>query len=74
MKSCNGCKYADWQRTANGRLHPNGEGVCTAIVVLPRLPVAMYWPGKHDPKPYGGTISRRLEHETHCPYFVRDQA
>ena len=29
MKNCTDCKYADWQRTAAGKLHPSGDGECT---------------------------------------------
>jgi hypothetical protein len=30
---CAGCKWADWKRTASGRLHPDGEGQCTHPIV-----------------------------------------
>jgi len=26
---CLDCKFADWNRTANGRLHPSGDGRCS---------------------------------------------
>lgn len=26
---CETCKFADWERTSNGRLHPGGHGKCT---------------------------------------------
>lgn len=26
---CEGCLFADWDRTSNGRLHPNKMGTCT---------------------------------------------
>lgn len=25
---CEGCKFANWERTSNGRLHPSGMGKC----------------------------------------------
>lgn len=25
---CEQCKYAEWKRTKNGRLHPSGQGRC----------------------------------------------
>lgn len=28
---CDGCKYAEWQLTKNGRLHPSGDGKCTYL-------------------------------------------
>ena len=34
---CDGCKFANWKRTTNGRLHPDGSGKCewVATVALP---------------------------------------
>lgn len=26
---CEGCRWAEWSRTAAGRLHPSGDGRCT---------------------------------------------
>jgi hypothetical protein len=26
---CESCRFAKWQRTANGRRHPSGDGRCT---------------------------------------------
>jgi hypothetical protein len=70
MKACDGCKYAKWERTKSGALHPNGEGACTYHWKLPPLPVAMYW--VNIPTPSGGLINRKRDrHYTHCPYFQR---
>ena len=68
MKTCNGCKYADWQRTAAGRLHPSGDGKCTYEYKVPRLPLAFYYIGG-TPAPCGGHISRRRKFKEHCPYW-----
>lgn len=73
MKSCNGCKYANWERTANGSLHPSGEGTCTYFWIMPPLPSAFRWPGSMTPRPYGGAISRRKEYDRSCQYFVRSK-
>ena len=27
--TCDKCKFANWKRTSNGRLHPDGTGRCT---------------------------------------------
>ena len=29
--NCNGCLYAEWKRTSNGRLHPDKMGRCTYL-------------------------------------------
>lgn len=69
MKSCVGCKYAEWKTTTTGRLHPSGDGKCTYQYKVPPLPGCMYF--IHDPKPIGGDINRREELMSHCPYFDR---
>jgi len=28
MKQCLDCVHAQWKRTANGRMHPSGDGKC----------------------------------------------
>ena len=70
MKNCKGCKYADWQRTAAGKLHPSGDGRCKYPWKMPLLPASMYWLG--SARPSGGRISRRENFEDHCPYYTRD--
>jgi hypothetical protein len=69
MKSCTGGKYARWQKTKAGRLHPSGDGECTFKVKIPQLPASMYWIGRTDPVPHGGHINRREDLEDHCVYF-----
>ena len=68
MKSCKGCKYAKWERTNAGRLHPSGDGVCTYKVKLPTLPASRSWLGG-APVSLGGSIERRRELSRHCPCF-----
>lgn len=29
LSACVGCVHAEWDKTRNGRRHPNGEGRCT---------------------------------------------
>jgi hypothetical protein len=29
MTICEGCKFAEWVLTSNGRRHPSGQGKCT---------------------------------------------
>ena len=70
MRTCDGCKYADWKRTDARRLHPSGDGKCTYEWKVPPLPQSMYWLSSH-PVPYGGQISRKRELPDHCAYFVR---
>lgn len=71
MKNCTDCRHADWQRTANGRLHPSGEGMCRFPVVLPTLPASRHWWGESPPVPAGGYINRHKELKNHCPCFER---
>jgi len=69
MKSCRDCKYAEWDRTSKGRLHPSGSGRCTFKVKVPPLPASMYWIG--TTKPAGGYINRQGELLEHCAYYAR---
>lgn len=70
MKNCTGCKYAKWNRTASGKLHPSGDGSCLFKYKPPPIPASMFWLGG-DPKPSGGYINRREELLEHCVYFER---
>lgn len=67
MKSCIGCVHADWAKTANGRLHPSGDGRCTYSYQLPPLPVSMYWIFFYEKTPSGGYINRRRDSDKVCP-------
>lgn len=71
MKWCKDCKYAKWERTKNGSLHPNGEGRCSYQYTVPPLPASMYW--INTPIPAGGMINRKKELKTHCPYWQRKE-
>lgn len=70
MKTCNGCKHAEWVRNAAGNLHPSGRGRCTYQYKLPELPACMYWIS--TPSPSGGFfIDRKKELEKHCVYWSK---
>ena len=72
MKTCIGCKCADWYRTKAGKLHPSGEGRCTYPWAMPPLPQSMHWVGRDgSPVPYGGYISRREVSADDCVYYGR---
>lgn len=71
MKNCARCKYAEWRRTENGKLHPSGDGKCGYPWELKPLPSSMYWVGS-SPKPVGGWINRRKDFEYHCPYWTQE--
>jgi hypothetical protein len=71
VKSCNGCAFAEWKRTATGRLHPSGEGRCKKVIKIPELPQAFYW--LDAPSLCGGYINRREELKHHCVYFTAAQ-
>ena len=68
MKNCTNCKYAEWQKTAAGKLHPSGDGHCRYPYKVPELPSAFYWVGR-APTPAGGTINRHQDLNDHCVYF-----
>ena len=67
MKDCTYCKWAKWERTAAGKLHPSGEGMCGHEIIVRPLPAAFYW--LHKPIPLGGYINRKRELKTHCTYY-----
>lgn len=69
MKDCTHCKWAAWDRTAAGKLHPLGGGECTYKIVVRQLPAAFYW--VFNPHHSGGFITRRRELKTHCTYYER---
>ena len=69
MKSCVGCKYAEWDKTASGRLHPSGGGRCTYPFKIPPLPQSMYFIS--TPMACGGNINRKSELPDHCAYYSR---
>jgi hypothetical protein len=68
MKNCTHCVHADWKRTAAGKLHPSGDGRCTKVVKLPKLPEAFYF--TTEPRITGGIINRREEFKEDCVYFA----
>jgi hypothetical protein len=73
MTSCDNCIFADWQRTSNGRLHPNKQGKCTRLEKHPldmRIPPAFYWGwgSNYAPTPNGGQIERGEAHREKCVF------
>lgn len=71
QNSCLECKYADWKRTANGRLHPSGDGKCMYEVITPKLPKAKSF--FYNPTLLGGEINRKDEFYVDCPCFEKAQ-
>ena len=69
-RTCDKCKFAKWQRTKNGRLHRNKEGMCTKRLKMPELPVAFCW--LSQPTPLGGLIESGRVHHRECIYFQLD--
>jgi hypothetical protein len=69
VKDCTNCIYADWRRTASGRLHPSGDGKCGKVITIPQIPPCYYWFDK--PRLAGGYINRRKELSEHCPFYQR---
>jgi hypothetical protein len=67
--SCLSCKFAKWQRTQAGRLHPSGGGRCGWAMPHIPIPAAFYWLGHREnnqPQPSGGYIKRH-EPRRNCP-------
>lgn len=50
---CDDCKYAEWKRTSNGRLHPDKTGVCVLRKVV-KIPQCLA--GSHDHRGTGDEI------------------
>lgn len=72
MKTCDKCVYAEWKRTAAGRMHPDQSGKCRLEFKVPELPNSMYWLGHRrgtSPSPCGGYIERNRTYEQPCPYW-----
>jgi hypothetical protein len=69
---CIDCKLADWKRTANGRLHPSGDGRCRWQYPDIRIPVSMYFIGGMS-EPSGGFINRKDEWKQ-CPRYQKVEA
>lgn len=67
MKICDKCKFAEWDTTANGRLHPKRGGRCKKEVKIV-LPQAFYTTGGGI-NVYGGFIERGRELKDHCVYW-----
>ena len=72
MKNCTHCKHAVWERTAAGKLHPSGDGMCKYPWKMNPLPQSMYWVTLMSP--CGGAINRKEELRDHCVYFSRKEA
>ncbi len=72
MKTCLGCKYAEWKKNKDGRLHPSGDGKCTYSYIVPEPPKAFYFFSNYIPRPCGGHINRRgKEFNDHCIYWTK---
>jgi hypothetical protein len=64
MNSCLHCRYAEWAKTANGRVHPTKVGQCTYELTL-------HVPMSYSMMPLvikGGYIWRKNPKEK-CPTF-----
>jgi hypothetical protein len=68
---CDKCKWADWNKTKNGRLHPDKQGKCTYQVIVPELPYAFCWSydGSKKITPIWGQIERGRELKQNCIYY-----
>jgi hypothetical protein len=66
------CMYAEWKKTAAGRLHPSGTGKCLWPMPTITLPKSRYYSGdgRVVPRPWGGMIERKDESE--CSAYEED--
>lgn len=66
---CLGCKYADWRRNADGKLHKSGEGRCTAPFSLKLdIPAAFY--ELQQTRIGGGFVHRSAKPVLSCNFFT----
>lgn len=70
---CDDCKFAKWNRTTSGRLHPNKMGRCEWVFLPPLVPKAYRFaygkPGEY-PNPSGGYIERGATYTDNCACFT----
>jgi len=71
MKNCTGCKYAKWDITKSGRLHPSGKGACQYKFKIPVLPECLFWLGGIAPEPYSCRINRKRTLNDNCAYYEK---
>jgi hypothetical protein len=67
-----GCQHAQWNKTKNGKLHPNGNGHCTYPYKIPPLPASMHWIFSQTPYACGGYINRKEELKEDCVYYEKE--
>lgn len=72
MNPCLKCRFAEWKKTAAGRLHPSGAGRCHWKMPEIALPKSRYYIGHERviPPPTGGYIERNDQQE--CRAFEED--
>jgi hypothetical protein len=78
MSNCTECKFAEWKRTAAGRLHPSGVGKCHWKYEPKPIAASYSWIGwqvASHPTPNGGYINRKDERDLartrNCPVFQK---
>ena len=74
---CLTCKLANWKKTANGRLHPNGQGRCSWKP--PHIPTPTVWNWgisygeRRQPMPQWGMIERKPRSPvTECETYQKE--
>jgi hypothetical protein len=79
MSTCLDCKFADWKRTASGRFHPSGEGMCRHVWEPPPISAAHCFDfgSRNIPRPRWGQIDRKKPYQTSgeggCKVFQRKE-
>jgi len=66
--TCMTCRFAEWKKTTNGRLHPSKDGRCTWPQPDFAIPVAFQFPYHRDSLLLsGGYITREERFMKECP-------
>ena len=71
---CDDCRFANWERTSQGVLHPGKSGRCTLLSAHPldlRRLAAFYWVGMAKSGPSGAWIKRGAELKSDCDFKAK---
>ncbi len=67
---CADCRFAEWERTATGRLSPKGRGLCNWRKTVRVAASCISARDKTRVEFWGGTIWRKDDPMNGCPVFA----
>lgn len=73
MATCDTCSLAQWRKSTNGRLHPNGSGRCNWKYKPPVIAASHMWLSGRPAEPAVLSINRH-ELPNHCPTYQPKKA